>query len=415
MTIPHVLSHVSPYVWVAALLAVVVIAAVALLGSRASRGRLATQLAADRRAHEHLRMMLQQMPAIVWTVDASLRFTSIEGAGLPDLGNTAEEMVGKTLYEYFDTRDRAFKPIAAHEDAVRHQRNDTYEVTWHNRTYQVLVEPLRDAGGRVTGAIGAALDVTPRKAAELALSQSQARYAALLKAIPDLLFRLRSDGTIIEFIDNLAAPAGLAQGSHVKDVLPAGAADRLVERLRDALTSGQTQSFDLQYGQGDDARARTFEARLVAVAEDEVLAIVRNITDRKRAEDDLRSRESELRSVLSAIPDLIFQVTAQGRIAGCIASRPEELLMPPDQFLGRTVHEVLPPDVAQGIHHQITLTCQTRREHFFEYPLENHGTRQWYEARFLPCSEPCGEGQTQVIVLVRNITRLRNKNVPRGV
>jgi PAS domain S-box-containing protein len=277
--LPHVLADTAgaaAFIWPALALVAATFAAIVLLHSFLERRRLKAQLAHSRREHEHLRMLISQLPAIIWTVDHNLRFSYIEGAGMADLGNTPDDMLGKTVQEYFNT-DRSFRPVAAHEDAVRLAKADTYEVAWHNRTYHVLLEPLRDSAGKVAGAIGVALDITARKAAETALAQSQARYGALLKAIPDLLFRLRADGTVIEFIDNFAAPTAYTPGKHVKDMLPPEDAERLVQLLQVALKTGQTQSLDLHCGQYD--QPRVYETRLIVVAEDEVLAISRNITD----------------------------------------------------------------------------------------------------------------------------------------
>src|SRR5687768_10432131 len=236
--LPHVLADTAAFIWPALAIVAAAFAVIVLLHSRLERRRLRAQLAEARREHEHLRMLISQLPAIIWTVDHNLRFSYIEGAGMADLGNTPDEMLGKTIQEYFNT-DRSFRPVAAHEDALRLAKSDTYEVVWHGRTYHALVEPLRDAAGNVAGVIGVALDITARKAAETALALSQARYGALLKAIPDLLYRLKGDGTVLEFIDNLATPAEYTPGKHVRDMIPTEDADRLVQLLQVALKTGQ--------------------------------------------------------------------------------------------------------------------------------------------------------------------------------
>src|SRR5205085_1451332 len=109
----------------------------------------------------------------------------------------------------------------------------------------------------------------------------------------------------------------------------------------------------LEYQTGEHDAQRFFEARIVNAGNDEVLVIVRNITERKRAELDLRLREAQLRALVRAIPDMIIQFTPDGRIAGCSAPNPDELYLPPDQFLGRTVMDVLPPAVAAVINQHL--------------------------------------------------------------
>jgi PAS domain-containing protein len=73
--------------------------------------------------------MVENMPAILWTTDTDLRFTSSMGAGLQALGLRKNEVVGQSLYEYFSTKDPEFPPIAAHWSALRGE-SVSYEFEW---------------------------------------------------------------------------------------------------------------------------------------------------------------------------------------------------------------------------------------------------------------------------------------------
>ena len=64
-------------------------------------------------AELRLRLMLEASPTITWTLDRDLRFTSSVGAGLAALGLKPDEVVGRSLFEYFGTDDPDFLPIAA--------------------------------------------------------------------------------------------------------------------------------------------------------------------------------------------------------------------------------------------------------------------------------------------------------------
>src|SRR3990170_5266532 len=71
-----------------------------------------------RKSEAHLRVMVEQMPAVLWTTDAELRFTSSSGAGLAGLGLRPNEVLGMTLHEYFGTDGDEFPAIAAHPRAL---------------------------------------------------------------------------------------------------------------------------------------------------------------------------------------------------------------------------------------------------------------------------------------------------------
>jgi PAS domain S-box-containing protein len=125
-----------------------------------------------RESEARLRVLIEQLPAVLWTVDKDLRFTSALGAGLARLGLRPNQIVGLSLQDYFETSDPTFVPFAAHRRAVAGEPV-TFHVEWKNGSYACHVEPLRGADGTVLGAICMALDITDRKELEERFRQSQ--------------------------------------------------------------------------------------------------------------------------------------------------------------------------------------------------------------------------------------------------
>lgn len=125
-----------------------------------------------RESEARLRMLVEQLPAVLWTVDKDLRFTSALGAGLTRLGLKPNQIVGMSLLDYFETADQTFLPIAAHRRSVAGEPM-TFHVEWKSGSYACHVEPLRDSDGQVSGAICMSLDITDRKQLEEQLRQAQ--------------------------------------------------------------------------------------------------------------------------------------------------------------------------------------------------------------------------------------------------
>ncbi len=125
-----------------------------------------------RESEARLRLLIEQLPAVLWTVDRNLRFTSAVGSGLARLGLKPNQLVGMSLSDYFETKDQSFTPIAAHLRAVAGDPV-TFPVEWKKGSYACHVEPLRDSTGGVQGAICMALDVTDRKQLEEQFRQAQ--------------------------------------------------------------------------------------------------------------------------------------------------------------------------------------------------------------------------------------------------
>src|SRR3989442_12823011 len=113
------------------------------------------------------RLLLEQLPAIVWATDRGLSFHYARGAGLAALGLGADEVVGLSLSDYLGTRDPDDPTLAAHRAALDGVPA-VYELRHEGRVYQVHVEPWRAGSAGIVGGLGVALDITRRAHAEAA-------------------------------------------------------------------------------------------------------------------------------------------------------------------------------------------------------------------------------------------------------
>ncbi|HEU4845077.1 MAG TPA: EAL domain-containing protein [Burkholderiaceae bacterium] len=119
---------------------------------------------------------------------------------------------------------------------------------------------------------------------------ADAHNRAVLAAIPDTFFRLDKDGYYLDYEQGHDANAAFAveqcAGRHLSDVLPEEIARRLLEQARAVLANQQIRSVDYELVRHD--AIHHFEARLVATGPDEVLGLVRDISERKRTEEQIR-------------------------------------------------------------------------------------------------------------------------------
>jgi PAS domain S-box-containing protein len=121
------------------------------------------------------------------------------------------------------------------------------------------------------------------------LRASVVKADALLDALPDMMFRVRSDGVVVDFqpawAEKLAAPAERVVGRSLGDVLPAPLAEQTIEALVLVLETGQSQRFEFPLS--TPGGEHEYEARLSSAGPDDVVAIVRDITEAKRLQAQL--------------------------------------------------------------------------------------------------------------------------------
>jgi PAS domain S-box-containing protein len=168
-----------------------------------SERKRADAMLADR--ERRLAVLIQQMPAVLWTTDSELRFTSSVGAGLEQMGLKPGQVVGMSLHDYFKTRDAEHPPIAAHRRALAGE-HASYVFESNGRAYDSDVQPLHDALGNVVGTIGLAQDITALQRAEEARGKLIAELDAFAHTVAhDLKGPV---GTMVGFAELLTEQGG---------------------------------------------------------------------------------------------------------------------------------------------------------------------------------------------------------------
>lgn len=127
----------------------------------------------------------------------------------------------------------------------------------------------------------------------------------------------------------------------------------------------------------------------------------RRATALRQVEESQRQLAQSYRrnaAIVEALPDLLFTMDADGRILDFEPGENIPLLMPPEEFIGRVVDAVLPPDLAELTHAVIQRTLMLRQVQTYQYHLDFDGERRFFEGRCSPLSEET------VLILIIDIT-----------
>src|SRR5689334_23254917 len=373
-----------------------------------------------KRADQRLREIVSSVPGMVWETVIDPKTKERKTTFISDY---VQKMLGYTPEEWLaqppgfglrimanDDRERA---KAASEAAVTLRKDTISEHRWQAKDGRLVwieshLSPVLAVNGTPEGLRGVSLDVTERKLAEQNLRETEERSLRAQQAarvgtwewdvrtgesvwsdmIWDLLGLKREEGptTVERFTESI----------HPDD------RERATQKVRSVLDGNNGEYYDeFRVVRPDGEVIWLSSSGLLSRADDgtpeRMIGVNIDITKRKIAEETARETQEKEVAILNAIPDLMFLQTRDGVYLDYHASDQEQLLLPPEQYLGKNMNDVLPPELARKFSHYFERAVETGETQIVEYSLTIQGSERWYEARLVTSGE-------NILSVVRDIT-----------
>ncbi|HEY9626139.1 MAG TPA: PAS domain S-box protein [Coleofasciculaceae cyanobacterium] len=338
-------------------------------------------------------------------LDANQRFANLYGFDSP------EEIIGieHTADYYVNPSDRQqFLELLKRDGEVR---NFEAQVRKRDGTlFWVLFSSyLNAADGYIEGVVA---DISDRKQAEAALQTSEERLRLALTASNQGLydFDLKTEERIVN--PEYALMLGY-DPTTFHETIPEWIArlhpdDReSVVATYHACITGEIPNFQVEYRRRtQDGQWKWIRSAGKIVTWNEsgepirALGVITDIDDCKQAEAALQASESKLRTLIEAIPDPLFVLSAEGRFLEIIVQEPNLLWQPFEEMIGKTMHQ-LGEEQADEFLSYIQQVLRIQQILTVEYSAFLNGQEAWFSARIAPISHD------QVIWLARDITALK--------
>ncbi|MDH4249034.1 MAG: PAS domain-containing protein, partial [Deltaproteobacteria bacterium] len=360
-----------------------------------------------------LHLVADHLPAPIAYVDRDLVYkfvnrTLCEWYNLPAthiVGKRAEDLLPQATIEkvrpHWDTALSG--RIAQFEAAILYPDGYTRPVVI-NYVPQIL------ADGSIPGFFVLSVDITLLKNAESRAAETSRLLQSVMDTVPHAIFVKDEEGryTMVNraFCEFHGLPPQDILGRTIHEFgeqthFEKNALITLDEALWRTGTPAENPELTLTNHKGGEEIHNVFKLPL-RNEQGELVGLVglsEDITSRVRAERDLRKSEERTRAILSALPDMMFVVNREGLIEDFHTQDLQALFMPPEHFLGKPVHAVLPSPVGESIWRLLQEAMTQGSLKTLEYALPLPSGVCEYEARMVALND------SKAITLVRDITQ----------
>ncbi|RMH74658.1 MAG: PAS domain S-box protein [Cyanobacteria bacterium J007] len=253
-----------------------------------------------------------------WLTDSFERMTGYSVAEIVRRGGWRELVHPEDAGRYAEFQRQLLEKRSASGEYRIFAKNG--EACWLRDTAKWVWDEEQGRYGQILGSVR---NISDRKRSEAQtlhtmylLRKSEAKNRALLNAIPDLMFRFDRAGTVLDLKAVKGVELGTSPvqfvGRPLAELFPAEVADLCMKALERAFKCQDIEIFE--YELNLDGEPCSYESRIVASGDNEVLAIVRDITQRKRWERAVSESEEKYRSVVEGVREAIFQTDRAGRL-----------------------------------------------------------------------------------------------------
>lgn len=269
------------------------------------------------RQRAFLKTMIDTIPDFIFYKDVNSILLGCNKAALERLYGVSEtEAVGKNILDIVEDTNFAQECLANDWDVLATGRTVKNEekaklVDGSVIEFETIKTPFYNDDGKIAGLLGISRDITARKRLERQLKESQERYAAIINSAPEIVL-IHSKG-IIKFINTVGVkafgyPRSEIIGSHIYTYLAQSSRLKAKQIMVDISNEERSSAYDIEFvnqaGEVRNGLVRT--APITLGGQLAHLAVLMDVTDKKRIEAKLWESEERFRQVAENINEVLM-------------------------------------------------------------------------------------------------------------
>jgi PAS domain S-box-containing protein/putative nucleotidyltransferase with HDIG domain len=321
-----------------------------------------------RESEKLYRLLAENLSDVIWVIGTDLRFTYVSPSVERLLGYSVEEAVALPVQQIVAPASFEIAMSLMAEEEAKERSGESDRERSVTRELELLrkdgstvwtdnrVSYLRDSGGEVIGYLGVSRDIGERKKAEGALLASEERFRTIFERSPIGAIIYDSEGVAVGSNKACLEIFGLSDVADMKGPTlfdDPNLSDRAKQKLRMGTSVMGEGSLDLDKTRGtglyNNARSGTVNLRLTVTplgADKEgspsgYLALVEDITERKKAEESLRASEERFRGLVETTSDWVWELDRKGVYTYASQKVSKVLGYGSEELLGKTPYDFM--------------------------------------------------------------------------